>query len=254
METVNRQVAIKCFTANGLKMLAMVTMFLDHLGKTLLRDQEWMTYIGRIAFPIFAFLVAEGYDHTKDFKVYMRRMIIYALISEIPYDLFFGAPINLGRQNVLFTFIIALFIIRTIDIAFQKKRWMGCFFGIAGTFAGYWLAFIINSDYMGHGVLSVVCFWVFGKLRFGWILQLISTVYINWFMIAGISFTVMLGSYELWIPVQAFAVLAMIPIMLYNGRLGRGGKKFQSFAYLFYPVHLALLGLLMIIFYDALYS
>ncbi len=236
----------KCLSSNTLKIIAMVTMFIDHFGKAL-TNQYWMTYVGRLAFPLFAFLIAEGYNHTKDFKKYFKRMLVYALISEIPYNLMFGNVIYLAGQNVLFTFLISLMVIRAIDVSWQKKKWLGIIAGLGATLAGFLLATLLGTDYYGFGVLTVVCFWVFGKVKFGWIGQLLSITYINWKLIAGECFTIMLGSYELWVPYQCIAILSMIPILMYNGKLGYGGKKFQTFAYIFYPAHMAVLGLLMII-------
>ncbi len=237
----------KCLSSNALKVIAMVTMFMDHLGKTL-TNQYWMTYVGRLAFPLFAFLIAEGYEHTKDFKTYLKRMVIYALISELPYNLMSGGVLNPGGQNVLFTFVIALLAIRLTDKVWQKNRWLGVFAGIAAALMGFLAATLLGTDYYGFGVLTVLSFWVFGKVKhFGWLLQLASLTLINWKLIAGECFTVMLGSYELWIPYQCIAIFAMIPILMYNGKLGKGGKCFQRFAYIFYPAHMALLGLLMIL-------
>ncbi len=241
-----KQFKLKCFSANSLKVIAMITMFMDHLGKTV-ANQYWMTYVGRLAFPIFAFLIAEGYNHTKDFKKYIKRMFIYALISEIPYNLTFGGVFYLGGQNVLFTFLIALLGIRLLDQAWQRKWWIGILAGIGVVPTGFILATILGTDYYGFGFLTVICFWVFSRVRFGWIGQLLSIVFINWKLIAGECFTVMLGDYELWIPYQCIAILSMIPIFMYNGELGRGGKKFQTFAYIFYPAHMAILGLLMML-------
>ncbi len=238
----------KCLSSNALKLIAIITMLMDHLGKTIFENQYWMTYIGRLAFPLFAFLIAEGYNHTSDFKKYLNRMLIYALISEIPYNLMSGGIFNLGGQNVLFTFIIALLAIRLIDKSWHKNRWLGIIAGFTATPAGFILATILGTDYYGFGFLTVICFWVFGKIKYcGWLLQLLSIIYVNWKLIAGECFTIMIGNYELWIPYQCIAILSMIPIFMYNGKLGGGGKKFQTFAYVFYPAHMAILGLLMII-------
>ncbi len=242
-----KKLKFKCLSSNTLKIIAMVTMFIDHLGKSL-TTQYWMTYIGRLAFPLFAFLIAEGYEHTRDFKKYLKRMLIYALISEIPYNLMFGGVIYPAGQNVLFTFIIALLAIRLIDKAWHKKWWCGVLTGLCAVPIGFLTATILCTDYYGFGFLTVLSFWIFGKVKkFAWVLQLISIIYINWKLIAGECFTIMIGDYELWVPYQCIAVLSMIPILIYNGKLGKGGKKFQTFAYIFYPAHMAVLGGLMII-------
>ena len=74
-------------TATHLRILALVLMLLDHLWGTVVPGNNWMTYVGRMAFPIFAFQAAEGYHHTHDFKGYCKRLALFALISEIPFNL-----------------------------------------------------------------------------------------------------------------------------------------------------------------------
>ncbi len=236
----------KILSSNNLKMLAIILMFCDHLGKSLLLNYGWLTYIGRLAFPLFAFLVAEGYNNTSNFKKYFKRMLIYALISEIPFNLLFGGVIYLGGANVLFTFVIALVVIRVIDLSWKKDRVLGVGVGILATLIGFLVATLIYTDYYGPGVIIVVGFWLFGKIKFGWILQILVLLYINWVVYAGECFVIVLSSYEFLVPIQSLAVFSMIPILMYNGMLGRGGEKFKKFAYIFYPVHMAMLGILMI--------
>lgn len=93
----------------ALHIMAMVFMLSDHLWATLLPMQEWMSCLGRLAFPIFAFLTVEGYFHTKNLKRYLLRLLIFALISEVPFDLMYGGTVFYPfHQNVLWTFLIAL--------------------------------------------------------------------------------------------------------------------------------------------------
>ena len=76
-------------TVFALKILAVVSMFIDHSGAVLFRGDMWMRYVGRFAFPIYAFLIVEGYLHTRDVRKYLIRLGVFALISEIPFDLAF---------------------------------------------------------------------------------------------------------------------------------------------------------------------
>ena len=96
---------MKKLSSFTLHVLAMILMLCDHLWATLLPGQEWLTCIGRIAFPIFAFMIAEGFYQTSNRKKYLKRMFIFALISEIPFNLIMSSGlINPFHQNVLFTF------------------------------------------------------------------------------------------------------------------------------------------------------
>ena len=117
---------LKCLSASGLKVIAMVCMLLDHTWGILMSGHLWMTCVGRIAFPIFAFQIAEGYAHTKNFKKYLLRLFLFGLLSEIPYNYMTGGGwFNPFGQNVMFTFCIALLVIRLIDKAWKKHRAWG---------------------------------------------------------------------------------------------------------------------------------
>ena len=84
-------------SAFTLKMIALVTMIIDHVGAVFFPEIIWLRYIGRISMPIYAFLLVQGYQHTRDFKRYVIRMAIFAVVSEVPYDLLFhGSWLEFG--------------------------------------------------------------------------------------------------------------------------------------------------------------
>jgi hypothetical protein len=104
---------LKFINSNTLKTLAMVLMLLDHLWATVIPGNQWMTCVGRLAFPIFAFMISEGYVHTSDFKKYAKRFLIFGLISEIPFNLMMGSRVFYPvHQNVLWTFLLGIAMIR----------------------------------------------------------------------------------------------------------------------------------------------
>ena len=213
--------------AAHLRILALVFMLLDHMWATVVPGNAWINYVGRLAFPIFAFQAAEGYVHTHDFRGYCKRLGIFALISEIPFNLMTaGSLFNPIHQNVMLTLLLGLLSCR----AYDRKRWL--------PLAGWVLlgAFTL-CDYGAMGVWTVLVFHVFRGQKLGQLLMLIA---INWFCFEGQQIPV--GSFE--VPVQAFAILAAIPIFLYNGEKGRGGKWLQYGSYVFYPLHMLILGLL----------
>ena len=235
---------LKCLNGTHLKIIAMVCMLIDHLWATVVPGNMWMTCVGRIAFPVFAFQVAEGYAHTKNFKKYLLRMLLFAVISELPYNLMAGgywfSPFG---QNVMFTFCLALLLIRLIDKA-RAKHWVwGLAATVIGAFAGYFVGMLTFVDYYGFGILMVLVFWLFREVRFGRIIMLAAVIYINCVMMGGLHLEFILFGREFLFPQQGFAVLAMIPIFLYNGRRGLESKWFQYLGYAFYPAHMLILAL-----------
>ena len=110
-------------TSATLHILAMVFMLCDHLWGTIVPGNDWLTCVGRLAYPIFAFMIVEGYFHTKNLKKYVLRLLIFALISEIPFNLAVGgAFFNPVHQNVLWTFLIAIGVIWLNECARKKGR------------------------------------------------------------------------------------------------------------------------------------
>ena len=205
-------------TAAQLRALALILMFIDHTGRVLFPGQLWMICLGRLAFPIFAFQTAEGCWHTSDFRRYCLRLTIFALISEIPFDLMaFGTIFQPGHQNVMFTLLLGLIACRFYD---RNKGW--------GLIPIFLAAAILRPDYGILGVAQVLLFYIFREEKSA---QLLFLVLINCFGYG-------LGS------LQSFAALAWIPISLYRGEKGRGGKALQYGSYIFYPLHMLLLGLL----------
>ena len=105
-------------SASALRLLAILFMLLDHMWATVIPGNNWMTYAGRLAFPIFAFQIVEGFYHTSDRKQYTKRLLILALISEIPFDLMYvSSPLFLFHQNTVFTLLLGLWAITALDSA-----------------------------------------------------------------------------------------------------------------------------------------
>ena len=214
-------------TAAHLRVLALFLMLLDHLWATVVPGNNWMTYVGRMAFPIFAFQAAEGYHHTHDFKGYCKRLAIFALVSEIPFNLMImSSPIYPFHQNVMLTLLLGLLACR----AYDRKKWLAMVGWIA-------LGAVTFCDYGSLGVVTVLLFHVFRGQKLAQLLMLIA---INWFGFEGQQ--LVFGSIKM--PIQAFAILAFLPISLYHGEKGPGGKWLQYGSYLFYPLHMLILGLL----------
>jgi hypothetical protein len=95
-------------TSFVLKIIAMITMFCDHLGYAIFSKFSAFNYIGRISFPLFAFGISEGYAHTKSKKNYCIRLLMFAIISQVPFNLFCSIFRTGFMLNIFFTLLIGL--------------------------------------------------------------------------------------------------------------------------------------------------
>ncbi len=234
-------------SAATLHILAMFFMLLDHTWATVVHGQQWLTQVGRLAFPIFAFLLVEGYLHTHSFKKYALRLLAFAVISEIPFNLMYGGSVIYPfHQNVLWSFLIALLGMRLIDYAKQKLSiWLAvpAILVVIVLFAGFGQLAMV--DYYGAGVLMVFVFFLFhGRKWWCFLGQLAGLYYINVHLLGSMYYPIHLFGMEFDFVEQGLALLALIPIWLYQGRQGHHSKAFQYFCYAFYPVHIAVLVLI----------
>lgn len=251
-------------TSAILHILAMAFMLSDHMWSTLFPSQTWMTCIGRIAFPIFAFMIVEGYHHTRSFKKYLLRMLIFAVISEIPFNLMMGGVINPFDQNVMWTFLISLLGIKLFDlikgkwrkiwdknkVLEKKTKYIPMILSTVGfgllTLILVYIFYIIGQftfvDYHGEGILMVFAFYFLrGRKWWNYIAQFIAMFYINTELLGSLYYPVSIGPIHFDFYQQAFALLALIPIWLYKGKQGHHSKPFQYFCYAFYPAHMLIL-------------
>ena len=231
-------------TAAVLHIIAMTLMLMDHLWATLLPAQEWLTCAGRVAFPIFAFMAVEGYFHTRSFKKYILRMLLFAVLSEIPFDLMYGGawfyPVH---QNVLWTFLLGLLGVWLMEQVRKKgKTWMYLLVCVLVVPAGLVLGTLCMVDYYGVGVLTVFVFYfLHGRKWWCFLGQLAALYWLNVELLGGLMYPVQLFGMEFELCQQGLALLALIPIWLYRGRQGYHSKPFQYLCYAFYPVHMLLL-------------
>ena len=234
-------------TAFSLHLMAMAFMLCDHLWATLIPGQDWMTCVGRIAFPIFAFMIVEGYFHTHDLKKYVLRLLLFALISEIPFNLMVGSSMVYPyHQNVLWTFLLGIFMIWLIERARATgKGWLLGLTVVLTGLLGAILGLLLMVDYFSVGVLTILVFYLFrGDRWYHKLFQFIMLYYLNVELMGGLGYEVTLFGHELFIQQQAFALLALLPIWMYRGRQGYHSRAYQIGCYAFYPVHLLILGLL----------
>lgn len=202
------------FNSFQLKCIAIITMLIDHIGVILFPKMIGFRMIGRFSFPIFCFLLVEGFYHTRDVKKYMIRLGAFALISEIPYDLAFRSVVlEFERQNVFFTLLAGVFLM------YLLQRTNQIYIKVCYALLTMWAAVFAGMSYDYRGILLILIYYVCrdnitAKVFFGALWNFLRT------------------------GVQQFGTLASIPIALYNGEKG---KSMKYMFYVFYPLHLLIL-------------
>ena len=228
-----------CLNSLSLKLLAMALMLCDHLWATVIPGSQWMSALGRLAFPIFAFQVAEGFALTHDRKKYLLRMLLFALISEIPFNLLtYSSVIFPFHQNVMFTFALAILLMLAMEWAKGKGTAPWLAVSALCVAAGYLLGTVTMVDYYGAGVLTVFIFYFFhGHGRKWWCLlgQLAALYWVNVELLGGLMYPIQFFGMDFELCQQGLALLALVPIWLYRGRQGYHSKPFQYACYAFTP-------------------
>lgn len=222
-----------------LKLIAICTMLIDHMGYTLFPGVMWLRCVGRVAFPIFCFLIAEGCVYTHDRKKYAARLLVFALLSEIPFNLMNSGMIwDPYDQNVLWTLLLGALVCWLMDWALKKCTPLSFVLTGAAMVAAYWLLEAFRTDYGGWGMLLVAAFYGVHRAPSGAVVKMIAQA----FGLAFFSLGVMGGylSIELW------SLVSLAPIWLYNGQRGFSNKAVQYGFYAFYPVHILALSLIAI--------
>ena len=215
-------------SSNALKMIALIAMTLDHIGVQILTDSELLRIIGRLAFPIFAYTIAEGCTHTKNRKRYALIIGATALLCQLVY---FFAMQSL-YQCIFVTFLLSIIIIYTFDRAVKSKSPIWWLFGVvlllSVLFVTEFLPNILYKtdfyiDYGFAGVMvPVLIYFASGKA---------SKLTAALFALSLLAFSV--GG------IQWYSLFALPIIALYNGK--RGTRRLKWFFYIYYPVHLVVI-------------
>ena len=214
----------------ALKGIACVTMLMDHYA-VVIHYSLWLRVVGRLAFPIYCFLISEGMAHTRNEKKYLGRLLVMALLSEAVYDwvLYPGDSIW-AHQNVLWTLLIGALVCWAMDWARTRPEMWHRLPADAAIAVGFLLCQVCNTDYGGWGVLLVTLFYLTREVRNRWAIQLVGLALFCWFCSA-------------W-RLEMLAMLSLIPLCLYNGERGFSNKALQYGFYAFYPVHILILSVL----------
>lgn len=212
-----------------LKLIAMISMVFDHAGDMFFPDVMWPRMIGRLAMPIFSFFIAEGFSHTRDRKKYLCRLGIFALISEIPFDLAFEGKIGFSHQNIMLSFFLAVVALMLYDWiqggtkSEENHASIGkTVLDVIAVAAIAALSLLLRADYTIFAVIAVSLFYVLRQKH-----PLVRTGV----GVAFLALTRTVGYY-------CTTGLSFIPLAMYNGKKGKGLKWLF---YGFYPGHLLLL-------------
>ena len=236
-------------TSTSLHIMAMIFMLCDHLWGTIVPGNDWLTCIGRIAFPIFAFTTVEGYFKTSNLKKYVLRLLVFALLSEIPFNLALGSRVFYPiHQNVLWSFLISIGLIHWNEKVNGDRLWKRVAVGCTTVLIGFIVGIITMVDYYHAGILTVLAFYFF-RQRNWWnrIGQFLCLWYINMEILGGFCYEFQLFGQTHYFMRQGIALLALLPIWLYQGKQGYHNKALQYACYAFYPAHLLILAILKIV-------
>ncbi len=206
-----------------LKYIALITMIIDHIGVIFFFGQNRLIYyllrgVGRLSFPIFCFLLTEGFFHTRNRINYLIRLALFALISEVPFDIAIkGVLLEFHSQNVFFTLALAFAAMIVADYQKTNPTYL-----LAAVIVFPLAAELIHSDYGSIGVISILLLYLrkSGKNLSLWMcyLPLLAVSYSS--------------------PIQAACIFSVFFLMAYNGEKGHGPKYLF---YLAYPAHFLLL-------------
>lgn len=228
---------LKILSGAQLKYIAFLTMLIDHVNKALIYPNlnggmllvisDFFDIVGRIAFPIFIFLLIEGFFKTTNRWKYLGMLLLFGVISEIPFDLFTTATFfEPNWNNIMFTLALVLVIIWCIDTLKEKMgmRWRIVWYLISAVIvgAGCLSSMILGLDYEYHAVLIGYFLYIFYEKP-----------------VWAIPFCYLSMYKEPW------ALLGFGLTLTYNGERGKQNKIVN---YLFYPVHLLILGMIRIYF------
>ena len=212
----------------SLKIIAAAAMLIDHVGAGLYPGEIWLRLVGRLAFPIFAFFICEGFCHTRNVRRYAVRLGVFALVSEVPFNLLHGGRLfDFDAQNIFFTLLIGLLTMYFFD-KYKGGAGPGKLLHILIPIAGMCAAELLRTDYGAFGVALIFTLYFCRENRL--------------VAVAGLAaLNILFGLLNLangYPPLQALAGLSAVPLYFYNGEKGPSLK--YAF-YVFYPAHIAVI-------------
>lgn len=239
-----------------IKIIAIISMLIDHSGDVLIGYSTPLNFIGRIAFPLFCFQLVIGYNHTHDVKKYCIRLGLFALISQIPFGIMiYNYTNNMLALNVFFTLLLGLLAM----IVFDSKKLLATYKCLI-ILAILLVAHYANVDYQALGVLLILVIHMFYKkgifhsdvnnvensttsthTKSKFSLQLFFVLVMLVFSILRYLPSVKYFPFNYIFCFILFTFLPTFIMLLYNGKKG---PSLKYFFYAFYPVHIIILDIL----------
>jgi len=237
----------RILSGSTIKIIAVISMFIDHFGAILLKNGIVMnaTYetfsdsqfsfllkvvevcriLGRAAFPLFCFLLVEGFVHTHNLKKYILQLGLFAIVSEPIYDLAFSGNIfSINGQNVMFTLLLGLLTLTLIKKCNDSFLWAVIFTLLSGI-----VSYILKFDGWYYGIIMITVFYLLRNKEWLKYLVTIAVTYL-----CGLDYSIQAFAD----PYFLTAVSSIVIMALYSGERG---MRMKYFFYMFYPGHLLLL-------------
>ena len=227
-------------TSFHLKIIALITMFIDHIGYVIFPNHFWLRYIGRIAFPIYAFLISEGLKKTSNIKKYLKNLLILAVTSEIFYDLCFNKNISLFyKTNTVYTLFIASLSIYLYNKNYNNiTKYLSLLLGLS-------ISYILKTDY---DILGVLLIFIFYFLHNKYQYLIYGIIWVNIKYLSNISYILQyIFNKNIYLPniyvinslgLYLFTIVPFLIIMFYNNKKG---NSLKYIFYILYPLHLFIL-------------
>ena len=222
-----------------LRSIAMVCTVFAIVSHTVAPTFRYFGYLEWVAFPIFAYLLAEGLENSMSRGLYAARLLIFAVLSEVPYDLMMSGKVQDPRQqNVLFTLFIGYIIILLTDLirVHADNLILTLAAEVGGIFFGRYLLTGLRCAYSRYAMFFIMLFYVARRVHYEKLMELIVTLFIAINLSNQTFATPKINGLQYDLSVQIFAVIALLFIWLYSGERGPNTLAVRYISYGFFPV------------------
>lgn len=202
---------------------------------------DWATYMLWFSYTIFAFLLAEGIGKTISKRLYFRRLLLFAIVSEVPYDLLFTGNVwDTSRQSIMCTLLLGFIVLcaaQQVKKKFDNMILTGLTLAVLGGGAT-WVAWRFGLEMGKYGILIIIFFYISLNVTYTRLMELIFFVVFLLYVSADNYFNIMINDLYYSIPDKSFALLGVIVTWFYSGKRGPNSLLLKTAFYLYYPLML----------------